>query len=118
MALFTDNFLNPLNTGEESEDSTEDEDGDETVGKDKKAQRRKKNKIINGVHNDVYEPMPYPIIIDSGAAESVLPPGWCPQAQTTKGVESRTYTAANGSKISNQGEKLVAMVTRGANGRV
>ena len=31
MALFTDNFLNPLNADEESEDSTED---DEDTGKD------------------------------------------------------------------------------------
>ena len=67
---------------------------------------------MNGVHNDAYELMPYPIIIDSGAAGSVLPIGWCPQAQTTKGAESRKYTAANGSTISNKGEKVVSMVTR------
>ena len=56
--------------------------------------------------------MPYPIFIDPGAAESVLPIGWCPQAQTTPGAESRKYTAANGSTISNKGENVVSMATR------
>ena len=111
MALFTDNFLNPLNTEEDPESSTDEEEYD-SVDKDKRKLWHKNNKIVNGVHNDAYETMPYPIIIDSGAAESVLPPGWCPQAETTKGVESRTYTAANGSTISNQGEKVVSMVTK------
>ena len=32
--------------------------------------------------------------------------------ETTKSVENRTYTAANGSAIKNEGEKVVSMVTR------
>lgn len=65
-------------------------------------QKSQGNQIVKGVHNDMFETMPYPIIIDSGAAETVLPTGWCPQAQTTATAESRNYTPANGSIIDNE----------------
>ena len=57
--------------------------------------------------------MPYPIIIDSGAAESVMPLKWCPQARTIRGPDyGEEYTAANGTSITNKGEKVISMVTR------
>ena len=60
-----------------------------------------------------YESLPYPVIIDSVAAESVLPKDWCPQASVRKGEAfGKSYTAANGSAIKNRGEKIVSMVTR------
>ena len=67
---------------------------------------------INVMGNtDGYEKMPYPIIVDSGAAESVMPIDWCPQAQTVR-RKKEDFTAANGSPIENKGEKIVTMVTR------
>jgi len=60
-----------------------------------------------------YEKLPYPIIIDSGAAESVMPPGWCQAAELVKGPHfGKTYSAANGQEMTNSGEKVVTMVTR------
>ena len=57
--------------------------------------------------------MPYPVIVDSGAAESVMPHGWCPQAALIKGeAYGKNYAAANGSSIRNKGEKIVSMVTK------
>lgn len=60
-----------------------------------------------------YEKMPYPIIIDSGAAESVLPRNWCPQVALKEGpMKGRKYSAANGSSIKNEGERVVSMITK------
>ena len=60
-----------------------------------------------------YELMPAPVIMDSGASEHVMPLNWCPQAELEKGSSfGRTYAAANGSTIKNEGEKTVLMVTK------
>ena len=60
-----------------------------------------------------YELMPAPVIMDSGASEHVMPLHWCPQAELEKGSSfGRTYAAANGSTIKNEGEKTVLMVTK------
>ena len=53
-----------------------------------------------------WEAMPYPIIVDSGAAENVMPKGWAPQATLQKGSNvGKTYSAANGPSIKNEGSK-------------
>ena len=60
-----------------------------------------------------FQPLPYPVIIDSGAAESVLPQTWCPQAGLTESkLAGSSYTAANGLAIQNSGGKTVSMVTK------
>ena len=47
-------------------------------------------------------------IIDSGAAESVMPRKWCPQAATVESKDQgKVYSAANGSVIKNEGEKVI-----------
>ena len=57
--------------------------------------------------------MPYLIIIDSGAAGSVLPRHWCPHAKLQHGpTTGETYSSANGSPIRNEGEKVVSMITK------
>ena len=63
--------------------------------------------------SETFDDMKYPIIVDSGAAESVLPTNWCPQAAIIKGPKyGAQYSAANGGKIKNEGERTVTMVTR------
>ena len=51
--------------------------------------------------------------MDSGAAESVLPTEWAPQAQLLPSNSAgKTYSAANGSTIRNKGSKIVSAVTK------
>ena len=54
------------------------------------------------------------VIVDSGAADHVGPPGFIPKVQIVESEGSRTgrrYVAANGSKVPNLGEKAVKMMT-------
>ena len=73
------------------------------------------NGMLDNVKKDVWESLPHPIIIDSGASTSVLPLSWCAHVQTTETDASRRgehYTAANGGKIYNRGDKIVTMMSR------
>ena len=70
---------------------------------------------LNNLEKTVWESLPQPIIIDSGASTSVLPLSWCAHVQTKETEASRRgehYTAANGGKIYNKGEKVVTMMSR------
>ena len=62
-----------------------------------------------------WEALPFPVVIDSGASASVMPQDWCPHVPTvpTPQFEQGDYfRAANGSKIYNQGQKKVTMMTQ------
>ena len=62
-----------------------------------------------------WESLPFPITIDSGACASVMPSGWCKHVPTQKTQQSEAreyFRAANGSKIYNEGQKSVSMMTR------
>jgi uncharacterized Zn finger protein (UPF0148 family) len=121
MPLFADDgFIGPL-AEEEEEESDDTSSEEEEAGEKKKKKKQKKTSqdkkeaelnAMNQQFREWYESLPYPIIIDSGAAESVLPKDWCPQAALLKGESyGKHYTAANGSHIKNRGEKIVSMVT-------
>ena len=61
-----------------------------------------------------WEPIPLGITIDSGAGETVIPPGWVPRFPTRQSEGSKagvTYTAANGGKLPNQGEQVISFMT-------
>ena len=71
--------------------------------------------LICNMQSNGLEFLPYPIIIDSGAAASVLPEKWCDHVDARETPESKKgqhYTAANGGKIYNRGEKMVTMMSR------
>ena len=71
--------------------------------------------LICNMAGDTWESLPYPVIIDSGAAASVLPERWCGHIKTVPTEASRNgehYTAANGGKIFNRGEKTGTMMSR------
>ena len=56
--------------------------------------------------------MPCPMVIDSGAAETVLPSSWFKTHKTIETDASRAgvyYTTANGIKVYNEGEKTLTM---------
>ena len=114
MPLFTDEAINGLEEDPESSDESEEEDTAEDKEKEKRRQARKERREATiAALSDEFDTMPYPIIIDSGAAESVMPKSWCPQAALLDGpMKGKRYTAANGSYIRNEGEKVISMVTR------
>ena len=62
-----------------------------------------------------YNKLPSPIVVvASGAAGPAMPVGWwCPRAALTPGTaKGKTYTAANGPPIKNNGEQIASMMTR------
>lgn len=109
MRLFNNETLSPLTGETESETETEDEAQTRNT---KKKTREKETAAVNAVDMKSFTNMPYPIIVDSGAAETVLPKDWCKQAEMVKDTSGRTYSAANGTQIRNEGHKTVAMITR------
>lgn len=57
---------------------------------------------------------PEPIVIDSGASETVIPQEWFenyPTFETEASRNNEWYTAANGGKIHNLGEKMLTLST-------
>ena len=71
--------------------------------------------LVCSMAGQKWEPLPFPVIIDSGACASVMPSGWCKHvpAQKIKQSEAGEYSrAANGSIIYNEGQKSVSMMTR------
>ena len=71
--------------------------------------------LVCKMSGDPWESMPYPIIVDSGASASVMPASWCAHSKVHETEASRKglyYTAANGHKIYNQGERQITMMTR------
>ena len=68
---------------------------------------------LTAVNRSQFERLPYPIIVGSGAAESVLPTEWAPQAQLLPSSSAgKTYSAAKGSTIRNKGSKIVSAVSK------
>ena len=62
-----------------------------------------------------WEPLLYPIVIDSGACASVLPIDWCGHVSVMETPQSEAqefFRAANGNTIFNEGQKLVIMMTK------
>lgn len=96
-----------------------------TFGK-KKSQPRKKmeedsdsedgaDEMVCNMTGDVWESLPFPIIIDSGACASVMPTVWCNHVPTKETLQSRVgdfYRAANGHNIYHEAERLVPMMTQ------
>ena len=77
--MFRNEDLNGL------DEDTEDSEGEYEDVKTKKKKNREKE-LLAAATNEDYASMPYPIIIDSGAAESVLPTDWCPQSKLQDGA--------------------------------
>ena len=61
------------------------------------------------------ESLPFPVVIDSGACASVMPIGWCkhvPPQRTSQSESGEYFRAASGTKIFNEGQRCVSMMTR------
>ena len=69
---------------------------------------------INAVGKNEWEMLPYDLVIDSGAAETVIPLSWLASHPTQESPDSRAgayYTAANGERIENEGQKILTLAT-------
>ena len=67
---------------------------------------------LGGFERNGWVPMPCPMVIDSGAAETVLPSSWFRSHKLLETDASRSgvyYTTANGVKVYNEGEKTLTM---------
>ena len=65
---------------------------------------------LNNFDNQEWRPLPKPMVVDSGAGETVLPSSWLPEHCTEESVGSKNnnyYVTANGDKIYNEGKKDV-----------
>ena len=82
----------------------EDEDSDEEG-----------NQMVCSMTGQTWESLPFPIVINSGACASVMPSGWCrhvPLQKTCQSESGEYFRAANGTKIFNEGQRSVSMMTR------
>ena len=107
----------PLFVNQVGQKPNDDDDDDDSSDEDIESSATKRVKDLEStlaaVSSQEFERLPYPIIVDSGAAESVLPSKRCPQAQLMKSEQQgKDYSAANGSTIKNQGCKVVSAATR------
>ena len=91
-----------------------DEDDDEAQVKQINILEKHEEKNIDNVKEDEWEPMPRPLVIDSGAAETVIPSEWFPLHDTLESHGSKSgvyYTTADGTPVYNEGEKTLTMST-------
>lgn len=75
------------------------------------------DKAIDNVEN-AWMPMPRPLVIDSGAAETVIPNNWFTNHKVEESAGSRSgvyYTTADGTPVHNEGEKTLTMCTPDGN---
>ena len=69
---------------------------------------------INEIEQNGWEPMPRPLVVDSGAGETVLPENWCKAYALEKSPGSEAndfYTTADGTPVYNQGQKKLLLST-------
>ena len=62
-----------------------------------------------------WEPLPYPIIVDSGASMSTFPKDWCQHVKLWETQESQSgkgFYVANGQEIPNLGRRAVTLMTK------
>ena len=82
----------------------EDEDSDD-----------EEDQMVCSMTGQSWESLPFAVVIDSGACASVMPSGWCkhvPLQKTSQSESGEYFRAANGTKIFNEGQKCVSMMTR------
>ena len=71
--------------------------------------------LVCSMRGTEWEPLPYPIIVDSGASASTLPKEWCKHVKLWETTESRngqSFNAANGDVIPNLGRRSVTLMTK------
>ena len=102
-----------VNTVSKDEDASDNDSSEDNTDHGVAKKVRQLEATLAAVNRTQFERLPYPIIVGSGAAESVLPTEWPLQAQLLPSNSAgKTYSAANGSTIRNKGSKIVPAVTK------
>ena len=74
----------------------------------------KESRELHKVSQSDWIPLPKPIVVDSGAGETVMPADWLPAHPLRESAGSQNneyYTTADGSKVYNEGQKSVFVST-------
>ena len=74
----------------------------------------KGNRELHKVSQSDWVPLPKPIVVDSGAGETVMPVDWLPAhpvRESSGSKKNEYYTTADGSKVYNEGQKSVFIST-------
>ena len=104
MPFFTNETINGLH-------AESGEPGDEEEFETGSSKRTRGEEMFAAAMGGEYATLPYPIVIDSGVAESVLPKHWCPQPALRRGqMEGETLSAGRGSSITHEGGNVVSMI--------
>ena len=64
--------------------------------------------------NGTWKPMSRPLVVDSGAAETVLPMDWVTEHELVENEESKNglfYVTADATEINNMGENTLSLAT-------
>ena len=67
---------------------------------------------LHNLEGQDWAPLPKPMVVDSGAGETVLPSSWLPEHPTEESVGSKNndyYVTADGSRVYNEGKKEVTI---------
>lgn len=67
---------------------------------------------LHNLQSQEWTPLPKPMVIDSGAGETVLPASWLPEHPTEESLGSKNndyYVTADGSRVYNEGKKEVTI---------
>ena len=68
-----------------------------------------------GLRADDWQELPKPLVIDSGAGETVMPKTWLqnyPVEESTGSCQGEFYHTADGSRVYNEGQKRVTVSTQ------
>ena len=79
---------------------------------------RTSGQLLGDLEADDWKELPHPFVIDSGAAETVLPTEWCSNYPIRESAGQRAgqfYTAAIGVVIHNRGEKTLLLSSMDGN---
>ena len=73
-----------------------------------------RGKDINDIEQSDWRPRPKPLVVDSGAGETVMPKDWCvahPIRDSPGSLAEDFYTTANGTKVYNEGQREMYLAT-------
>ena len=74
----------------------------------------KGNTDLCELHQNTWAPLPKPLVVDSGAGETVMPVDWLISHPLTESDRSRAndfYTTADGSRVFNEGQRKLDVCT-------
>lgn len=78
-------------------------------------ERGEKGTDLNDIEQSDWKPLPKPMVVDSGAGETVMPKHWCMAHEIKDSPGSLVqdfYTTADGTKVYNEGQREMYLATQ------